>query len=73
MEEVVMKEVETYVEILQNTSAGSIQIRLVMDLCLVAAWHPEARGLRRWWEQEGLDLEDIRKAERAMEAERDLG
>ena len=50
-----------------------MQTWLIMDLCLEAAWIPEAQGSKKWWEQEGLYLEDIQDADRAMKAEKDLG
>ena len=33
-----------------------------MDLCLAAAWRLGARVSKRWWEQDGLDLAEIREA-----------
>ena len=44
-----------------------------MDLCLEVVWFPGARVLKRWQEQEGLDLEEIQEADRAAEAEMNLG
>ena len=44
-----------------------------MDLCLEVVWFPGARVLKRWREQEVLDLEEIQEADRAAEAEMNLG
>ena len=70
MSEVGVQEVETYAARRQNTVAQFIATRLIMDLCLAAARRPGARVSKRWWEQEGLDLEGIWEA---AEAEMDLG
>ena len=43
-----------------------------MDLCLAAVWCPGAWVLKRWWEQEGLDIKCIQEADRAEEGDRDL-
>ena len=51
-----VQDVETYVSCRHNTIANFIATRPVMDLGLAAAWHPEDRVSKRWWEQEGLDL-----------------
>ena len=49
MSESGVQEVETYVTFRQNTVAKFIATRPMMDLCLVAARHPRARVLKRWW------------------------
>ena len=38
-----------------------------MDLCLAAKQRPGPRLEMRWWEQEALDLEGIRKLNQAAE------
>ena len=73
MAEVGVQEVETYATHRQNTVTQFIVTRPIMDLCLAAARRPGAQVSKRWWEQEGRDLEGIREAARAAEAERDLG
>ena len=41
-----------------------------MDLCLAEGRSPGAWVSKRWWEQEIIDLEGIRKAARVEEVER---
>ena len=38
-----------------------------MDLCLAAKRRPGPRVVMRWWEQEGVDLEGMRTADRDAE------
>ena len=63
-----MQEVETYVSRRQNTVTQYIATRPIMDLCLAAKRRPGPRVTMRWWEQEGMDLERIRRS--AWEEER---
>ena len=62
MAEAGLQEVETYVYRHQNTAAQYITARKIMDLCLAAKRRPGPRVKTRWWEQEGLELEGMRKA-----------
>ena len=62
MAEAGLQEVETNVSSHQNTVAHYIEIRPIMDLYLAAKERPGPRVAMRWWEQEGLDLEGMRKA-----------
>ena len=36
-------------------------MRPIMDLCERSARRPEVRVSRRWWEQDGLNLEGAKK------------
>ena len=67
MVEAILQEVKTYVSRRQNTVTQFIATRPIMDLCLAAEWRPGSRVAKRWWEQDGLDLEEMRTA--AWEAE----
>ena len=59
MAEVELQEVETYVSRRQNTVAQFIASRPIMDLCLAAERRPGPRVSKRWWEQDGVDVERI--------------
>ena len=37
-----------------------------MDLCLAVEWIPRPRVSRRWWEQEGVDVDSMRTASREV-------
>ena len=50
----------------QNTVAEYIATRPILDLCERATQRLGARVSRRWWEQEGIDLETAK--ERAAES-----
>ena len=67
MVKAVLQEVETYVSCRQNTAAQYIATRPIMDLCLAAKRRPGPRVVMRWWEQEGVDLEGMRTADRDAE------
>ena len=54
-----------------KTVAKYILTRSIMDLCLVAGRRPGARISKWQCEQDILDLDGIREAERAADAERD--
>ena len=41
--------------------AHYISTRLIMDLCERDTRRPGARVSRRWWEQDGIDLEGAKK------------
>ena len=51
----------TYVTRRQNTAAQYIATRPILDLCERSARRPGAWVSRRWWEQDGLDLEGAKK------------
>ena len=53
------------VTIRQNMVAQYIATRPILDLCERATRRPGARVSRRWWEQDGIDLEGAKK--RAVE------
>ena len=44
-----------------------------MNLYLAAARRPGAQVSKWWWEQEGLNLEEIREASQLVEAKKELG
>ena len=68
MAEAVLQEVEIYVYCRKNTVAKYIATRPIIDLCLAEKRRPGTRVSMRWWEQEGMDLEGMRKA--AQEADK---
>ena len=51
-----------------RNAVGIIATRPIMDLCLAAKCRPVPRIYKRWWEQDGVDMEGRREA--AQEAER---
>ena len=55
-----LQEVDTYVSRLQNTVAKYIATSPIMDLCLAAKQRLGPRVATQWWDQEGLDLDEIR-------------
>ena len=57
------QEVENYVSRRQNTMAKYIATRPIVELCLTAKRRPGPRAEMWWWEQEGLDLEGMRKVD----------
>ena len=67
MVEAGLQEVETYVSRRQNTVAQYIETNPITELYLAAKRRPGTRVSIWWWEQEGLDLEEMRTA--AQEAE----
>ena len=71
MAEEVIQDTGTYVASCQNTVTQYIATRPIMDLCLAVGWRPGAQVSKRWWDQEILDTDKIRKASRVAEAERD--
>ena len=62
-----LQEVETYVYRHQNIVAQYIATRTIMELCLAAKRSPEPMVSTQWWEQEGLDLEEMRMADQEAE------
>ena len=62
-----LQEGETYVFRPQNTFAKLIMTSTIMDLCLAAAWRMGSKVANRWWDQDGLDLEGMPKADREAE------
>ena len=67
MAEAGLQEVETYVSRRQNTVVQYIVTRPIMDLCLAKNRRPGPIVTMRWWEQEGLDLERMRTADRGAD------
>ena len=59
MKEAVLKEVETYVYFCNNTFTQFIATRTIMDLCMVSDRRPGSRVTKRWWDQDGMDVEGI--------------
>ena len=45
----------------QNTVAQYTATEPIMDLCKRDTWRPGARVSRKWWEQDGIDLEGEKK------------
>ena len=68
MVELGLQEVETYIFRRQNTITQFIMTRPIMNLCLAAEQRPRQRISNRWWDQEVMDVEEVRTA--AWEAER---
>ena len=71
MVEAGLQEVETYDSCRQNMVAQFILTRLIMNLCLAAEWRQGPRMSKRWWEQDGVNVEGVRTAD--WEAERTDG
>ena len=69
MEELGLQEVETYISHRQNTVLQYIATGPIMDLCLAAERRPGSRVAKRWWEQEGLDLDGMQMEAREVEQE----
>ena len=67
MAEAGLQEVETYVSRRQNTLAQYITTRPIMDLFLAAKQRRGPKVAMWGWEQEGLDLEGMRTADRDAE------
>ena len=61
MEEVGFKEIRVYILKRQNTHAQYIAMQPILNLCKRLVRTLEAWVSRRWWEQEGIDLEGARK------------
>ena len=62
MAEAGLQEVESYVSRRQNAVAQYIATRLIIDLCLAEKQRPWSRVAMRGWEQNRLDLEEMRMA-----------
>ena len=71
MVEAVFKGIRTYITRRQNMFAQYIATRPILDLCERSDRIPGVRVYRRWWEQDGLDLEGAKK--RAVTAEESDG
>ena len=69
MSEAGIQEGDTYVACCQNTVVQYIKTMTIMDLCMAAERRLGTRVSKRWWDQEGLELEVIWTA--AWEAERE--
>ena len=61
MVETVFEGIEKYIMRRENTVAQYIATQPILDLCEQSARRPRARVSQRWWEQEGLDLEGVKK------------
>ena len=59
-----LQEVETYVSLRQNTDTQFISNMTIMDLCLAAEQRPGPWVSTRCWEQDGVDVEGMRMADR---------
>ena len=57
IQEAGLEEVEAYVLRRKNMVAQYIVMRPIMDLCKEAVRRPRTWVKKRWWEQEGFDLE----------------
>ena len=68
MVEVGLKEVETYLSRRQNTFAQFIANSPIMYLCMAEEQRTGSMVPKRWWEQDRIGVEGMRKA--AREAER---
>ena len=62
-----LKEVETYVSRRHNKVTKFIENIPIIYLYLVAEQRPGSRVTKRLWEQDGLDVEGIRMADREAE------
>ena len=62
MEEAGIHEVDTYVSCHQNTVTQFNVTRPIMDLCLASECRPGPRLSKRRWEQDGMDVEEMRTA-----------
>ena len=59
--EVGLEGIRTSVTRRQNTIEKYIVTRQILDLCERATRRPVARVSRRWWGQDGIDLEGVKK------------
>ena len=69
MEETVLQEMDTYFSHHQNTDAQFTATSPIMDLVLAAERPPGSRVAKRWWGQEGLELEEMCMVAREAEQE----
>ena len=53
--------IRKYITRRQNTVTQYIVTRTILDLYELSARRPGARVSWRWWEQDGLDLEGVKK------------
>ena len=67
--EVGMEKVEEYVLKMHNMVTHYIATRTILDLCEEAEWKIGTWVSKRWWEQEGLDLEGGRTTEEVEDEE----
>ena len=67
MVEAGLHEVETYVSHHQSTFTQFIATRPIMDLCLAAERRTGSWVAKRWWQQDGLDLEGMRMTDQEVE------
>ena len=66
MREAGLEEVEEYKTRRQNMFEQYIAMWPTLDLCGAAVWRKGTRVSKRWWEQEGLDLEGAQSAAEAV-------
>ena len=69
MPEAGLQEVVTYVSHIQNTVAQLITTMTIVDLCMAEKRKLGPRIYKRWWEQDGVDVEGTA----AQEAKRTEG
>ena len=67
MAEAGLQEVDTYISYRQNKVAQFIVTRPIMDLCLAVDRRPGWSVAKRWWEQDGLDLEGMQTEDQEAE------
>ena len=60
-EEAGFEEIGVYITRRQNMVAQYIAIRPILNLCKRYVQRPGTWVSRRWWEQEGIDLEGVRE------------
>ena len=71
MAEAGLQEVDTYISRHHNTVAEFIVTRPIMELCLGEERRPGSSATNRWWDQDGLNVKEMRMA--AWEVERTEG
>ena len=62
---------DTYFARIQNTVTQYIATQSIVDLCLEEMRKPVVRVAKHWWEQEEIDMENLRESEEVEEAEMD--
>ena len=71
MAEAGLQEVDTYISRHHNTVAEFIVNSPIMELCLGEERRPGSSVTKWWWDQDGLDVKEMRTA--AWEVERTEG
>ena len=67
MVEAGLHEVDTYVSRCNNTVTHFIGTRPIMDLFLAEEQRLGSRVAKWWWDQDGLDVEEIQMTDREAE------